>query len=936
MKKWTYLLAAGLLAGASPVFTGCIDNDEPEGISILRGAKAELLKAKAAVEAARIAEVEANAALLKAQATVEQAKVAKVQAEAEKIKAEAKIAEAEAAYWAAQTETERAAAQAIIEENERIQKEWEERAAVRAAEAEAAIKEAEYKALEAKTRYEQALINLVGSQQLVLQPYMARVQTLSDKYFDVLEEVRVAQRKVNTAKDDVAYAEKYKELNTRELQMELNLKNAALVGAEATKKDAEKELEEAKGLTQHPLQDKLQSVEEEMTKIRKEIANLSVQAAEKVKEFYESGRFSEVEALYKTISEMEEAEHEIAAVEFDFGDGAGYPTFVSRTPVKLEAAHYSLKDAQAFVEREALLQKIVKEFRSWTRDANDDEWNAEYVAELKAELDGFDVTSIKPAQKAWEEAVAAYHTNKYNETDPSKISGYAELVKGIDEVFNPAVDALNTAIEKKIALEAEEKKDAKTLAEALEENEKDQEAAKGEAEAKKQTGLDNINTTVENKQKKLKEEVDNAKRVEESAKKAYDEYTGTDANVAQGLYKAWQNAIKKTEAAVANQAAYGGHAEEIENIEKAYKEAEAKWKADKLKADNAANKAYNDKWDTEKGTKTAELNAAKKDITAKKKVLDDAAEATKDLAEVYNSNISEIEPINTTDIDNAVAGVWDADKKYVVRQKLDIKALLVLDKQALKNVVIARSNALYGSAYYEEKYGDDVNARLEPYQEGEIEKLIAEQEIKSLEDYLNECEKYGLMGERIALAEKLRIAESWTGNAEKINAKIKQADEALKALKDAYEKAGKELEAKNEEAKVATDKLVLDLEAAKEPVEAKRQELLPLFTLQNAYWQAIMQYVAAGEKVWSTTTIENYTKLCQAAVETAEIERYNAETDVMQAQKNLEEWNSETLDALKLAEKKLQNANAKAERYRQQLKEAQEALEAMIASLSAE
>lgn len=50
MKKWTYLVAAGILLGATPVFTGCIDNDEPEGITVLRGAKAELLKAKASVQ----------------------------------------------------------------------------------------------------------------------------------------------------------------------------------------------------------------------------------------------------------------------------------------------------------------------------------------------------------------------------------------------------------------------------------------------------------------------------------------------------------------------------------------------------------------------------------------------------------------------------------------------------------------------------------------------------------------------------------------------------------------------------------------------------------------------------------------------------------------------------------------------------------------------
>lgn len=33
MKKWTFLVATALMAGATPVLTGCIDNEEPEGIT---------------------------------------------------------------------------------------------------------------------------------------------------------------------------------------------------------------------------------------------------------------------------------------------------------------------------------------------------------------------------------------------------------------------------------------------------------------------------------------------------------------------------------------------------------------------------------------------------------------------------------------------------------------------------------------------------------------------------------------------------------------------------------------------------------------------------------------------------------------------------------------------------------------------------------------
>lgn len=52
MRKWTYLVAALLMGGATATFTGCIDTDEPAGINELRGAKAELLRAKAEYQSA--------------------------------------------------------------------------------------------------------------------------------------------------------------------------------------------------------------------------------------------------------------------------------------------------------------------------------------------------------------------------------------------------------------------------------------------------------------------------------------------------------------------------------------------------------------------------------------------------------------------------------------------------------------------------------------------------------------------------------------------------------------------------------------------------------------------------------------------------------------------------------------------------------------------
>ena len=65
-KFLSVVLFGALMVGSSVTFTGCIDNDEPAGIENLRGAKAELLKAKAAVETAKADYVTMQARLVEA------------------------------------------------------------------------------------------------------------------------------------------------------------------------------------------------------------------------------------------------------------------------------------------------------------------------------------------------------------------------------------------------------------------------------------------------------------------------------------------------------------------------------------------------------------------------------------------------------------------------------------------------------------------------------------------------------------------------------------------------------------------------------------------------------------------------------------------------------------------------------------------------------
>ena len=156
MKKWTYLVAAGMLLGATPVFTGCIDNDEPAGIAELRGAKAELLKAKATVETAKAEQVKAKAAYLLAQAEYQKALAATENANAKIKEAIAKQEEAKVKLIETQNEQEKQKLQAQIAELEHQKEMWE-------IEKNNAITTAEQAVKSWELAYKQAEVSIVGT-----------------------------------------------------------------------------------------------------------------------------------------------------------------------------------------------------------------------------------------------------------------------------------------------------------------------------------------------------------------------------------------------------------------------------------------------------------------------------------------------------------------------------------------------------------------------------------------------------------------------------------------------------------------------------------------------------------------------------------------------------------------------------------------------------
>ena len=902
-KKVLSAILFGALMAGTGTFTSCIDNEEPASIVTLRGAKAELLKAKALVE---------------------KEKVAQVQAEAEVARAQAALIQAQAAAEAAKAESDKALAAAQIAEAQ--------------AKAEEALANAEKARLEAEAAYQEAIINLkkaqaqlLDKQQKALAPFVEAYAEATTAYNTAVDKQTKAQRKVTKQLAVIEEKEADKEYFTRELTHEVTLAERELAGTEIALEEAEAELAAAKEMEPHALANKITELDAKVKEINLKIADLSVEAAETMQSYYESGRFKEVSDLYDAYIELTEAEQELPEITIDFADGTGLP-YVSQNRGKLtiEASTYSDVEKDNYLNLVATLGQMVEEFNSWTRDDDDNLWTAETIGRLEEDNLKYYQELYDNAKKAWSEAVNAYNTGKYNDADETAISGYAE-VKDAVTAFNTAIAAYNTAYDAKAAVDTQDADkstydaDAKAAWEAYDK-------AVEAAMAAKATALNGLAGTITANTAALKKAWDDANKVVTDLNNTID--TSTDA----AEIKAAQNALPAADAAaIAAKAAYETYLNtattvETEAINTAYNKAVNDANKTAANADAAAWKVYSDKWLVENATGVAALKAANDELEAKLTAAEEARDALKEAAAEYNTNAS-YDVIKNSDIDNAFAGLLDETKGYIVKQAIDVEKLVVLDKVALEWAIDSRSNALYGTAMWNYNEYSDREARLKEIPTEDIVAKIAEAEPKNMTEYNKECRKYGYAGQLIYIKERIRIAKSWLTNGEIIEALVKQAEDALaevEAINEAYELSLEEALTAYEEAEA---KLVEDAKATIAPIEAKRAELLPLEDLYRAYKHAIADYEAQGENVLTAENIESYVNFCEHMVVEMKDNVYTAETALMTAQKDLEAWNAGELTKLERLQNKLADANTAVERATTALNEARTQLEAAMAAL---
>ena len=903
-KKVLSAILFGALMAGTGTFTSCIDNEEPASIATLRGAKAELLKAKALVE---------------------KEKVAQVQAEAEVARAQAALIQAQAAAEAAKAESDKALAAAQIAEAQ--------------AKAEEALANAEKARLEAEAAYQEAIINLkkaqaqlLAKQQKALAPFVEAYEAATTAYNTAVDKQTKAQRKVTKQLAVIEEKEADKEYFTRELTHEVTLAERELAGTEIALEEAEAELAAAKEMEPHALANKITELDAKVKEINLKIADLSVEAAETMQSYYESGRFKEVSDLYDAYIELTEAEQELPEITIDFADGTGLP-YVSQNRGKLtiEASTYSDVEKDNYLNLVATLGQMVEEFNSWTRDDDDNLWTAETIGGLEEVTLKLYQERYDNAKKAWSEAVNAYNTGKYNDADETAISGYAE-VKDAVTAFNTAIAAYNTAYDAKAAVDTQDA-DKATYDAAAKAAWEAYDKAVEDANTAKATALNGLAGTITANTAALKKAWDDAAAEVTRLEGIKTNPQSTVAEI--------QDAINKLPAAeaaaLAAKAAYDTYVTtattvETEAINTAYNKAVNDANKTATDADAAAWKVYNDKWLAANATGVAALKAANDELEAKLTAAEEACDALKEAAAEYNYNADQT-AIWNSDIDNAFDGLRDETKGYYVKQAIDVEKLVVLDKVALEWAIDSRSNALYGTAMWNYNEYSDREARLKEIPTEVIVAKIAEAEPKNITEYRNECNKYGYEGQLIYIKERIRIAKSWLTNGEIIEALVKQAEDALaevEAINEAYELKLDEALTAFEEAEA---KLVEDAKATIAPIEAKRAELEPLNKLYEAYEHAIADYEAQGENVLTAEIIERYVNFCERKIVEMKDNVYTAETALMTAQKDLEAWNAGELTKLERLQNKLADANTAVERATTALNEARTQLEAAMAAL---
>ena len=928
MKKWTYLVAACMLAGATPVLTGCIDNDEPAGIEQLRVAKSELLRAQALVEAAKVDQMAAQNALIEAQAAYQEALAKTEEANARIQEAIADQEEAKVALINTENEQKQQELKAAIAALEHQKEMWEIEKQNALTAAEQAIKDWELSYKQAEVAYEKALAELaslkgaVASQQLqVLQNYIADVQWTKSQMKDAEEDIRQAQRGVQKAAEAVEESEADKEYWQYELAKTLKLEQYKLEGIQAALTKANEELTEFQNMEPTAIAQKQDEVEAEQAELNKQIADATLKAFEE-----KQAVNAEYNAKAKAFDDEKNLKHDIPAFSFPEVTAEALPfAWKQYSEYELEGGFYTWNNPYAYNSRLGELNRQLSTINGWLRDENDNAWTQQSIAEWKADIEAANA-AIEEQKNSWKQAVDAYYRVPADAViDLSKIDGYTELAAAI-EPFNAAVTAYQEAWEAFDAAKNAAQYEWSPLRNEVNFN------------------VNGLNTKYWNDRSQLDEKVQ------------------AEQNRLWADYQALLNDPEADPAAV--QEAWDAY--DTFDYWTYFNELDAELIAARDKAINA-----------ERAKVTAAVNEIKTTLAtyeAARTALDAQYETIAPLYDTFRANASTvinewgnevsallysidfyelagmdyqgwsagfeiegwIDENGTYQMGETSSYSWDS-----YTQTVDAADVTAVSRQSMRNLIAYKSRALFGKMYGTgvNDYGDP-DARLLELTFEDVEAWIEANYEEPLygDDYIQVCqESFGLMGRVMALEARVKFAEAWLADENSsVNKIIDALTAAIDAMETEYETLEADFEVKDEELRVAGLERDNKIDEINAPVAELKAKVKPLEKLAGKIASTIEQYEANGFDVYSQDCIDFIVKRLEKHIQGLELAIEDQKHAIETAQRLLDGYNAEQLTALEAAQEWLDDCIAAYQRAESDYNDALALLEAIIKQMAVE
>lgn len=905
MKKWTYLVAAVLMSGTAPFFTSCIDNDEPEGITIIRKAKAELISAKKAIAEAEAEEKLAQAELLKAEIKVKEAEAAIKKAQAELIQA--------------QTEGEKAKIEAEI-------KKIEAEAQLVLAQAEAAAQAAADAHAEALKKLEILQATLQNEQQAALKTWIDRYdaaqKTADKKKLAYNKAQRAYTQALNDSKVyDETDVEKMNEIKAEIRKAEKRVKDLTeieLAGLTA-------EMEAAKALKPGELPTRLEDVKKELDKLKAAYANVELQIAEMKKNDPDVAKLAELE---KQIAEIAEEKVTIKDFEVEYPE-MGIPGLYGTEKAFGSDLEYTLNDLLIYDYAKYVLTHKIEQLEGLKLDENDQAWTEQSIIDLEAGKKAID-DRFEAAKERWQEAVNAYKTAD-GSVNLEAFDTYAPL-KAAVEAYNATLPAYN---------EAKEARDIAYQAWRDAINKKDQTQTLTEIwQAEQDKAMEKLIAT----QNALDEEV-NAKN-----ESIYQE-TKKRENANRGLYIDFQKAALEyrknptDETLKAMNDAREAYMQGYEALEKwkgevnkelnqliatndtKKSEAQTQYQIDMLQAE----KNYQDKL-IEYGNEQKDpalqeaINAAKKEFDAKQAVFEVAYNV------VDKAHLALIEAKDAFQI--------DIDKRaYIFNYFTEIKLEEVakLTREEAKKLVLKRSLATWGSMVAHNDADGQYelpNEYLIGLDKEDVDAIIRSnfKDIKNweLNNFYNN-QNFGAFGDVLGYDYTIAVAKATLENGAALDTAIKQFSDNLKAITEAYDAQ----DAKFAEVKKSYEAQELVVEEKTQALTDRLGEIKSEEQLNSDIAAALQKAIEAApfEDQFTQGAIDNYVADLQVSIDAKKEEITVAEGNVEAKNQKLEDFKNGKLTAVNEAKEEMEVAKEESELADQRANDAKADLDKAMAKL---